>query len=183
MATAAAEKTKSTDTAGASPEAVMADAIKRWKEAGQVSIDELNKTLPDDKFNSDQIEEIMAQLTKMGVTIVEDENDDSDNDEEQIGSKDDGFLVNLELNVASLLNHGDTIPCDKNVGCANVIYARRENDDIVYDYYASRDILPGEELLMDYNKFHIKNHTLAWFDEIRNQLVNEEFGFHGLSLS
>ena len=52
--------------------------IKAAKESGFVTYDALNKVLPPEEFSSEQIEDIMAMLSQMGITVVE--NDDGDND-------------------------------------------------------------------------------------------------------
>ena len=52
--------------------------IKVAKESGFVTYDALNKVLPPEEFSSEQIEDIMAMLSQMGITVVE--NDDGDND-------------------------------------------------------------------------------------------------------
>ena len=54
--------------------------IKGAKESGFVTYDALNKVLPPEEFSSEQIEDIMAMLSQMGITVVE--NDDGDNDAE-----------------------------------------------------------------------------------------------------
>ncbi|MGC6534688.1 MAG: RNA polymerase sigma factor RpoD [Parvibaculales bacterium] len=66
--------------------------IKAAKETGFVTYDALNAVLPPEEFSSEQIEDIMAMLSEMGITVVEtDESDDGD--EETGGDKaanDDG---------------------------------------------------------------------------------------------
>ncbi len=57
--------------------------IKSAKARGFVTYDELNKVLPSEEVSSEQIEDIMAQLSEMGINVVEhdeDEDDDADND-------------------------------------------------------------------------------------------------------
>ena len=41
------------------------------KERGYVTYDEVNKALPQDKTASEQIEDTMAALSEMGISIVE----------------------------------------------------------------------------------------------------------------
>lgn len=62
--------------------------IKRGKERGYVTIDEINAVLPQDKINSDMIEDTMAMLSEMGINVVDADDDDSagktvDNDESE----------------------------------------------------------------------------------------------------
>ena len=45
--------------------------IKKAKARGYITHDELNKVLPSDETNPDQIEDIMSQLSEMGITVVD----------------------------------------------------------------------------------------------------------------
>ncbi|MCU0882903.1 MAG: RNA polymerase sigma factor RpoD [Hyphomonadaceae bacterium] len=54
--------------------------IKAAKARGQVTYDELNKILPSEEFTSDQIEDIMSQLSEMGVNVVETNEDETDSE-------------------------------------------------------------------------------------------------------
>src|SRR6201996_4708658 len=47
--------------------------IKQAKARGYVTMDELNKVLPSEELNSDQIEDTLAMLSEMGVNVVESE--------------------------------------------------------------------------------------------------------------
>ena len=47
--------------------------IKLGKARGFVTLDELNSVLPSDEVTSDQIEDVYAMLTEMGITVVESE--------------------------------------------------------------------------------------------------------------
>jgi RNA polymerase primary sigma factor len=47
--------------------------IAKGKERGYITIDELNAVLPSDQNSSDQIEDIMAMLSEMGIQVVESE--------------------------------------------------------------------------------------------------------------
>ena len=53
--------------------------LVRAKERGFVTMDELNDALPQDDFSSEQIEDFLAQLSEMGITVVENEEDAEDN--------------------------------------------------------------------------------------------------------
>jgi len=73
-------------------DAAVKKMIKTAKSKGFVTYDELNKVLPSEEFTSEQIEDTMSMLSEMGITVVEnDENDDAaeqnenaaDNDEEE----------------------------------------------------------------------------------------------------
>ncbi|WP_215761775.1 RNA polymerase sigma factor RpoD [Acetobacter sp. P1H12_c] len=53
--------------------------IAKGRERGHITFDELNAVLPQDKMSSEQIEDIMAMLSEMGIQVVEnEESDDSD---------------------------------------------------------------------------------------------------------
>ena len=45
--------------------------IKKGKERGFVTHDELNSALPQGELTSEQIEDVMASLSQMGVNVVE----------------------------------------------------------------------------------------------------------------
>ncbi|MCL2505870.1 MAG: RNA polymerase sigma factor RpoD [Alphaproteobacteria bacterium] len=51
--------------------------IKKGKEQGYVTLDEINAALPQDKINSDLIEDTMAALNEMGISVIESEDDES----------------------------------------------------------------------------------------------------------
>ncbi len=46
------------------------------KERGYVTYDDLNKALPPDKVSSEQIEDVLAQLSEMGINVIEGEEPD-----------------------------------------------------------------------------------------------------------
>jgi len=50
--------------------------IKKGKERGFVTYDELNAALPPDQVSSEQIEDTMSQLSEMGINVIE--NDDAE---------------------------------------------------------------------------------------------------------
>jgi len=52
--------------------------IKTAKARGYVTYDELNSILPSAEFSSEQIEDVMAQLSEMGINVVEHEEDDEE---------------------------------------------------------------------------------------------------------
>jgi len=117
-------------------------------------------------------------------------------------------VVCLDLFAGSLMNHGDTTMSSSSSSSLANIYERKGSskytmesnypgytmDSLSFDeleehqkmlgtgdYLASRDIQPGEEFLVDYKSFHIKNHRLDWFDSIRNEIFTEDHGFNVLS--
>ncbi|MGI3776259.1 MAG: RNA polymerase sigma factor region1.1 domain-containing protein, partial [Janthinobacterium lividum] len=50
--------------------------IARGKERGYITFDELNAVLPPDQMSSEQIEDVMAMLSEMGIQVVENEDED-----------------------------------------------------------------------------------------------------------
>src|SRR6185312_6436941 len=47
--------------------------IARGKERGYITFDELNAILPPDQNSSEQIEDVMANFSEMGIQVVESE--------------------------------------------------------------------------------------------------------------
>src|SRR5918993_4963011 len=45
--------------------------IKAAKKRGYVTYDELNEVLPSEEFSSEQIEDVLGQLSEMGINVVE----------------------------------------------------------------------------------------------------------------
>ncbi|MGK2740369.1 RNA polymerase sigma factor RpoD [Tepidicaulis sp. LMO-SS28] len=84
--TAETAETESSAESTDSPLLDMSDAavkkmIKAAKSRGWVTYDELNKVLPSEEFSSEQIEDTMAMLSEMGITVVEnDETEDQPDD-------------------------------------------------------------------------------------------------------
>ncbi|MDF2640659.1 MAG: polymerase sigma factor RpoD, partial [Novosphingobium lindaniclasticum] len=56
--------------------------IARAKRRGTISVSELNAALPQDQMSSEQIEDIMAAISEMGVKIVENDEDDDEDESE-----------------------------------------------------------------------------------------------------
>src|SRR3954467_8297602 len=63
--------------------------IARAKRRGVITYDELNAALPQDQMSSEQIEDIMAAISAMGVNIVEGEEDAVDPEEKEVEEIDD----------------------------------------------------------------------------------------------
>ena len=73
------------DTAETKPEDADADgvldmsqaAVKRMisaaRERGFITYDQLNQVLPPDQVSSEQIEDVMAMLSEMGINVIEEE--------------------------------------------------------------------------------------------------------------
>lgn len=84
MATKTATKQKQeTAEQGDGPILDLTDAdvkklLKSAKSRGYVTYDELNKVLPSEEVSSEQIEDLMAQLSEMGINVVEHEEEEED---------------------------------------------------------------------------------------------------------
>ncbi|MEL7489579.1 MAG: RNA polymerase sigma factor RpoD [Pseudomonadota bacterium] len=52
--------------------------IKSAKARGFVTYDELNSILPSEEFSSEQIEDVMAKLSEMGINVIENEEEEED---------------------------------------------------------------------------------------------------------
>src|SRR5690606_26976906 len=61
--------------------------IKSAKARGYVTYDELNAVLPSEEVSSEQIEDVMAMFSDMGINVIESEESDDSADEE--GALDD----------------------------------------------------------------------------------------------
>ena len=59
-------------------DAAVKKLIKAGKAAGYVTIDQLNAVLPSEEVTSEQIEDTMAMLSEMGITVVESEDGDEE---------------------------------------------------------------------------------------------------------
>ena len=80
--------------------------IARGKERGYITFDELNAVLPSDQNSSEQIEDVMANLSEMGIQVVENEEsedgeapaakaektEDAEEEETQSGNVDEASL-------------------------------------------------------------------------------------------
>ena len=57
--------------------------IKKAKTRGYITHEELNKVLPSDEVNPDQIEDIMSQLSEMGISVVDSEEEGEEETEKK----------------------------------------------------------------------------------------------------
>ena len=57
--------------------------IKKAKTRGYITHDELNKVLPSDEVNPDQIEDVMSQLSEMGISVVDSEEEGEEESEKK----------------------------------------------------------------------------------------------------
>ncbi|NBC36336.1 RNA polymerase sigma factor RpoD [Novosphingobium sp. FSY-8] len=70
-------------------EASIKKLIARAKRRGIITYDELNEALPQDQMTSEQIEDIMAAISEMGVNIVESDEDAQEADDSSADDVDD----------------------------------------------------------------------------------------------
>ncbi len=63
--------------------------IAAGKARGFITHEELNKVLPSDEVNPDQIEDIMSALSEMGINVVDSDDDAEDSDDSQNSDSDD----------------------------------------------------------------------------------------------
>ena len=64
--------------------------INKGKSRGYITVDELNNALPPEKESSEQIEDVMAMISDMGINLIE--NDEADEDAPE-SDDDDGFRL------------------------------------------------------------------------------------------
>ena len=113
----------------------LADAVKKLlkkgKERGFVTLDELNAVLPPERISSELIEDVMAQLNDMGINVVEgEEGDEAEGGEaaaaatgeatesaaEDYGRTDDPVRLYLrEMGAVELLSREGEIPIAKRI--------------------------------------------------------------------
>jgi RNA polymerase primary sigma factor len=80
-ATATADSTAESEESFDGPlmdtaKAAIKKLVAKGKERGFITMDELNAALPEDKSSSEQIEDVMAQFSEMGINVVENEEPD-----------------------------------------------------------------------------------------------------------
>jgi RNA polymerase primary sigma factor len=78
-------------------DAAVKKMIKQAKKRGFVTFDQLNDVLPSDQTSPEQIEDIMALLSDMGINVIESEDSDSDEEEakEEAEDEPDNELVEV----------------------------------------------------------------------------------------
>ena len=100
-----------------SPLDVQSSAVKKLiakgRSAGHITFDELNAILPQDKMSSEQIEDIMAALSEMGIQVVE----SADKEEEEAGGD-------------SRASSEDASEDDNNGGNIDAVAASRTDDPV-----------------------------------------------------
>lgn len=81
----------SADDAGA--EKAMSKIVKRMidraKTRGYVTYDELNQTIPEDQYTSEQIEDVMTMLSDLGINVIDAEDEEDEDGAEKPAAKTD----------------------------------------------------------------------------------------------
>jgi RNA polymerase primary sigma factor len=142
--------------------------IKDSKERGFVTYKELNKVLPPDEMSSEQIEDIMAALSEMGISVVENEETEETEEEvkesdskelvvkgnlsdDDVGRTDDPVRMYLrEMGSVELLSREGEIAIAKRIeiGRAEMIGGICESPLTFHALLAWRDFIKDEKLLL-----------------------------------
>ncbi len=88
-------------------EASVKKLIARAKRRGVITYDELNAALPQDQMTSEQIEDIMAAISEMGVNIVESDDDSVDPDDK--AAEDDADEADAASERPDLIKKKETV--------------------------------------------------------------------------
>src|SRR6516162_1802163 len=64
-------------------DAAVKKMIKQAKKRGYVTYEQLNSVMPSEEVTSEQIEDVLAMMSEMGINVVETEEADSDDEEGQ----------------------------------------------------------------------------------------------------
>ena len=77
-------------------QAAVKKMIATAKARGYITYDELNEVLPPEQVTSEQIEDVMAMLSEMGINVI-----DNDEADEEDGARDDAPPIAEEAARAS----------------------------------------------------------------------------------
>src|SRR5918992_5708684 len=82
-------------------DAAVKKLIRTAKKRGYVTHDEINAVLPSEEVNSEQIEDVLAMFSEMGVNVVETEeaNDDDEKEEADDEAEGENELVEVQQKV------------------------------------------------------------------------------------
>ncbi len=116
MAAKDTDKSKRTDLPGPlldMSQTAVRKMIAQAKERGYITYDELNEFMPADQVSSEQIEDIMAMLSEMGINVTEGEDDDDEEDDtsetEEIGATTSRELVTASATTETLDRTDDPV--------------------------------------------------------------------------
>ncbi|MBU0799709.1 MAG: sigma-70 family RNA polymerase sigma factor, partial [Alphaproteobacteria bacterium] len=101
------EGNEASGTPKGSLEQIVKKLVKKGKEQGFITYDEMNKALPAQEFSSEQIEDAMATITDVGVQIVESE-DDFEESDEPAGADKEGKDEKTDYESGGNINSDDT---------------------------------------------------------------------------
>ncbi|MCP4330143.1 MAG: RNA polymerase sigma factor RpoD, partial [Alphaproteobacteria bacterium] len=149
-------------------DAAVKNLVKRGKERGYITYDELNKALPPDQVSSEQIEDTMAVISEMGINLVENEESEESAEEppaeaeprqsgniseDELGRTDDPVRMYLrEMGSVELLSREGEIEIAKRIeaGREKMIGALCESPMTIRAIVSWRDsLLAGDVLLRD----------------------------------
>ncbi|WP_424934086.1 RNA polymerase sigma factor RpoD [Amaricoccus macauensis] len=85
-------------------QAAVKKMIAQAKARGYITYDELNEVLPPDQVTSEQIEDVMAMLSEMGVNVTEGDEAEEDGDNKQDDASDGSDSGSRELTISSTSN-------------------------------------------------------------------------------
>lgn len=158
------------DTKETVGEKVIKQLLVLGKQRGYITYEELNEALPEDKLNSEQIEDIMSMISDMGINVIEDEeaeqedapkqirlNGDGEEEEEarpeaaEVGRTDDPVRLYLrEMGSVELLSREGEIEIAKRIeaGREMLIGAICESPLTIRAIVAWRDALNQDQMLL-----------------------------------
>ena len=143
--------------------------LKAGKERGFITYDELNMAMPSDEMSSEQIEDIMSQLSELGINVVEDEDSEetseeyakaktgtsnsktNSNSDEDLGRTDDPVRMYLrEMGTVELLSREGEIEIAKRIeaGRDSMISGLYESPLTQWAIVRWRDALRDELVLL-----------------------------------
>lgn len=141
--------------------------LTQGKKRGYITYEELNEVLPEEKLNSEQIEDIMTMISDMGINVIEDEEveqedkpkrpqaDDEDEEEgveaSEAGRTDDPVRLYLrEMGSVELLSREGEIEIAKRIesGREMMIGAICENPLTIRAIVSWRDALNKDQMLL-----------------------------------
>ena len=64
--------------------------IDRAKTRGYVTYDELNRTLPEDQYSSEQIEDVLTMFSDLGINVIDSDEEDDEDAEKPAATDEDG---------------------------------------------------------------------------------------------
>src|SRR4051812_31781778 len=84
-------------------DAAVKKLIRTAKKRGYVTVDQINAVLPSEEVNSEQIEDVLAMFSEMGVNVVENEeatdDEEKDAEEEKEEAEGENELVEVQHKV------------------------------------------------------------------------------------